>query len=515
MKAKTLMIQGTGSGVGKSLITAAFCRWFYKQGWRVAPYKAQNMSLNSFITEDGGEMGRAQVYQAEACGIKPHVSMNPVLLKPSGDNQSQIIVMGKVSATQNAKDYYQFRGKYIDQAKGALDDLRNQYEIVVLEGAGSPAEINLKSFDFVNMYMAEHAEAPVILVGDIDRGGVFAWIKGTYDLLEPHEQKRVCGIIINKFRGDIDLLKPGLKMLEDLIHKPVLGVLPFFRDLYVDEEDTLPDWTLSDQNTHPDALQIAILRLPRISNFTDFAPLIHDPNLKVSFIWHPLQLNRPHIIIIPGSKNTLEDLAFLKSQGLDKSLLQCHREGASIWGICAGFQMMGQRICDPKKVESQRLEMQGLGFFDVSTELKAQKTTRQVHCKTTGNTWLPDGLAVEGYEIHMGSNHYHSNYTHLFDSDKREQSYDLGIVNEEGSLIGTYLHGFLDNKDFRNSLFNNIRRKNGLPLQPTGFDYQALRNNSLDRLGKMIEDHLDMNIIQTAMGISPKPVSLEQGNFRA
>lgn len=298
MTAKTLMVQGTGSGVGKSVITAALCRWFYRKGLKVAPFKAQNMSLNAYVCEDGGEIGRAQAFQAEACGIAPTVQMNPVLLKPAGDNLSQVILLGRPAHTRNAKDYYKGKPAYLDQVKQALADLRREYDLVILEGAGSPAEINLREMDFVNMAMAKEADAKVLLVGDIDRGGVFAWMKGTYDLLTQDEQDRVAGFLINKFRGDVDLLKPGLKQFEDLVAKPVLGVIPFDHNLFVDEEDSLPFGTYGEMKTDAGLLDVAILRVPRIANFTDFSPLMEDPAVAVRYVWTEAQLGSPDLIVL-------------------------------------------------------------------------------------------------------------------------------------------------------------------------------------------------------------------------
>lgn len=496
MTAKTIMIQGTGSGVGKSMITAALCRRFFMDGRRVAPFKAQNMSLNSFVTEDGGEMGRAQVYQAEACGIKPHVAMNPVLLKPSGDNMSQVIVMGKVVGSRNAKDYYAGRGNYINEVKDAFEFLSNAYDLIVLEGAGSPAEINLREFDFVNMAMAKMANAPVIIVGDIDRGGVFAWMKGTYDLLTPDEQNRVCGFIINKFRGDVDLLKPGITMFENMVGKPVLGVVPFYLDFFADEEDSVP--IMNNQKNGKDILDVVVLRLPRMSNFTDVSPLSNDPSISVRYVWQASQINNPDLIIIPGSKNTIEDLRFMHTQGLSKAILDCHNAGSTILGICGGFQILGAMIHDPDNIESSHSEshLEGLNLFNMETTILKEKTTRQVRMSTCSNPIWDAGLTVDGYEIHMGASEVKSTYFPLFQG--LENTCNLGMTNTNGTVIGTYIHGFLDNNEFRSEFLKQIRNKRG--LSGKDFDYSSFRNSQMDRLCEMT-NHLDMNRIYQLVNI--------------
>ncbi len=493
MTAKTIMIQGTGSGVGKSIITAALCRRFYQDGWRVAPFKSQNMSLNSFVTEDGGEMGRAQVYQAEACGLQPHVAMNPVLLKPSGDNMSQVILMGKVVANRNAKDYYAGRGHYLEEIKNALNYLRQTYELVVLEGAGSPAEINLKANDMVNMSMAKLADAPVLIVGDIDRGGVFAWMKGTYDLLTPDEQQRVSGFIINKFRGDVELLKPGITMFENMVGKPVLGIVPYYLDFFVDEEDTVP--ALNNPADGHSTLDVVVLRLPRISNFTDVSPLCHDPAISVRYVWHPSQIKNPDLIIIPGSKNTLEDLRFMHAQGLSKAIIDCHKTGSVVLGICGGFQILGTTVRDPHHLESSQTAINGLGLFDLETTLLPDKITRQVRRSTCSNSILEAGINVEGYEIHMGVSEFRGQHYPLFQGENGEDVRSLGVTNAQGTLLGTYLHGFLDDDRLRANFLRHVRKQRSIAEPEIEFDYRAFRKQQLDRLGDLATQYLDMNQI--------------------
>lgn len=496
MTAKTLMVQGTGSGVGKSVITAALCRWFYKKGYNVAPFKAQNMSLNAYVCEDGGEIGRAQAHQAEACGITPEVAMNPVLLKPSGDNMSQVIVMGRPAHTRNARDYYEGRPVYLKEVRNALAGLRARHDLVILEGAGSPAEINLRQQDFVNMDMAKLAEAPVILVGDIDRGGVFAWMKGTYDLLTPDERDRVAGFVINKFRGDLNLLKPGLRQFEDMVGKPVLGVIPFDPHLFVDEEDSLPLMSNTAWKTDAGLLDAVIVRVPRIANVTDFSPLLHDPAVAVRYVWTPAQLGQPDLIILPGTKNTLDDMLFLKTQGLDAAIRRCHEAGSIILGICGGLQMMGTHINDPDHVESRESQIDGLGLLPVTTTMRPEKITRQVRLTTTASPCTRVGLPVWGYEIHNGISQTQRPFSPLFQSVNGTDAEGLGFCNESGTAIATYLHGILDNDALRNALLWHIRCQRNIPQVEDPFNYQAFRERHWDRLAHWLEDYVDTTYIE-------------------
>jgi len=496
MKAKTLMIQGTGSGVGKSIITAGFCRQFFLDGWRVAPFKAQNMSLNSFVTEDGGELGRAQAYQAEACGIKPHVNMNPILLKPSGDNMSQVIVMGKVTENRNAKNYYANHKRHETEVKKAFDHLSREYELIVLEGAGSPAEINLKQWDLVNMPMAQMAKAPVIIVGDIDRGGVFAWMKGTFDLLEPEEKNRVAGFIINKFRGDPDLLTPGLRQFEDMVHKPILGVIPYCRDLFVDEEDAIPTEAYPSAQNGSGNLDAAVIWYPRISNFTDVSPLAADPSVTLRYVSNPAQLGNPDLIILPGSKNTLDDVEFLKRQGLTEAICDRFHSGSIILGICAGFQILGKTVRDPYNMESRQTEVSGLSLLDFETTLLTQKNTRQVRQTTLSSPLFQAGLPIEGYEIHMGETEFKTEYLPLFGTPNGNHPLHLGLTNHEGTLVGTYVHGFLDNEEVRISFLQHIRILRGLPAPNDTFNYKAFREQNLNRLAKLVSASVDMKKVK-------------------
>ena len=495
MKAKTLMIQGTGSGVGKSLLTAAFCRYFFKAGYKVAPFKAQNMALNSFVTEQNKEMGRAQAYQAEACGLKPDVSMNPILLKPSGDNNSQIILMGKPNGSRNAQSYYAQYKKHQQIVLSALNNMRSRYDLIIIEGAGSPVEINLKKTDLVNMYVAEQAEAPVVLVGDIDRGGVFAWMKGTYDLLTKKEQDRVAGFIINKFRGDINLLEPGIKQFENMIPKPVLGVVPYTKNIVIDEEDSIPQSIYSADLNSEDILDIAVMKLPRISNFTDLTPLAHDPSITLRYIDHPEQMGNPDIIIIPGSKNTIGDMNFLNEQGLIQEILKCQKAGTFLLGICGGFQMLGKFIKDPERLEGGNEEVKGLNLFDFETTLEPEKLIRQIELESVKTKIFPGGLKCQGYEIHMGRTKFNQNYQPLFLAPDNENPMNLGITNNEGTIIGTYLHGFLDMNILRQNILRYFRTKKNKVGPEKEFDYTHFRNREFNKLTDLIKSSINMEAI--------------------
>jgi adenosylcobyric acid synthase len=496
MTAKTLMIQGTGSGVGKSLLTAALCRYFYQAGYKVAPFKAQNMALNSFVTQQGEEMGRAQAFQAEACGLKPDVAMNPILLKPSGDNNSQVILMGKPSGSRNAKNYYAQYEKHRGIVLSALEEMRNKFDLLIIEGAGSPAEINLKKTDLVNMFIAEKAEAPVLLVGDIDRGGVFAWMKGTYDLLSSKEQDLVMGFIINKFRGDVDLLQPGIEQFQDMVNKPVFGVVPYSKDIAIDEEDSIPQASYSAEINAQGILNVVVIQLPRISNFTDLSPLAYDPSISIRYVQHPSQIGNPDLIILPGSKNTVGDMNILNNQMLSREILKCHQAGSMILGICGGFQMLGKKICDPENLESTEKEVEGLGLFDFHTTLVPDKLTRQIKLKTVNSRVFPEGIHCEGYEIHMGRTTYGRNYQELFSAPNEDSSMNFGIINQEGTVIGTYLHGFLDQNLFRQNILTYLRNAKGILMPQSNFDYSEFRTKELNKLADLVKTSINIEAIE-------------------
>lgn len=490
-KAKTLMIQGTGSGVGKSVLVAALCRILWKDGRNVAPFKSQNMALNSFVTTEGLEMGRAQVMQAEACGLTPSVKMNPVLLKPSGDTRSQVVLMGKPIGEREAGKYYADRDELIPQIVTAFEELASEHEIIVIEGAGSPAEINLRDADIVNMNMARLARAPVLIVGDIDRGGVFAWMKGTYDLLTDEERRHVKGFVINKFRGDLSLLEDGVRMFERLVGLPVLGVIPFFRDILLDEEDAVPIDSVCSPAAGEKGIDIAVIYLPHLSNFTDFLALAHEPDVSVRYVMSPEHLGRPDLIILPGSKNTIEDLIRIRRVGLEQAVHQCAEAGTPVLGICGGFQMMGREIRDPKGVETREQSVPGMNLIQMTTVMADRKETVQVSLRTAEHSFTPRGTLIRGYEIHMGRTILEEDLPSLFDGSLPASPSAVA----ENRFMGTYVHGLFDSDDFRLSFLNHLRSRKGLAPRESSFDYQAFKHEQFDRLEALVREHLDMDAV--------------------
>lgn len=503
--AATLMLQGTASDVGKSLLTAALCRIFKQDGLKVAPFKSQNMSLNSYVTPDGKEIGRAQGMQADACGIAATTDMNPILLKPKQDMAAQVVVHGKPFMDMGAREY---RERYLPEAekivREALARLRDEYEVVVLEGAGSPAEVNLKDRDIVNMRLAGWADAPVLLVADIDRGGVFASVVGTMDILEPEERDRVRGVIINKFRGDVSLLTPGLEWLERRIGKPVLGIVPYLDDLQLEDEDgaSLDAKAYRSRAATESELDIAILRLPRLSNFTDFDPLLQEPGVKVRYVRDPREWGEPDVVIVPGSKNTMEDLLFLRHTGLESLLLRHIEEGGRATGICAGYQMMGRRLLDPDLVESDIPVVEGMSLFPMETTFARDKKTERV-IGTVAAEFREISLdaPVEGYEIHMGRTEFLEPVFHPFRIrpsrlvDEQASYHPDGVMSEDGRLWGTYVHGIFHNDRFRHDWLNEVRRGKGLTPSDRVTAFGRLREHSFDRLADHVRSHLDMKAI--------------------
>jgi adenosylcobyric acid synthase len=487
--AKNIMVQGTASSVGKSIITAALCRIFLQDGYKVAPFKSQNMALNSFVTKEGREMGRAQVVQAEACRLEPSVLMNPILLKPTTDSKAQVILRGRVYKNMDAQEYHKSKADIRSIVLEAYTTLARQYDIIVIEGAGSPAEINLREDDLVNMGMAEMADAPVLLVADIDKGGVFASIVGTIYLLAEQERTRVKGIIINKFRGDIELLKPGIEILEQIIKIPVIGVIPYVK-LNLEDEDSVTERFSRKKNTGE--IIIDIIRLPRISNFSDFDVFNMFEDVSVNYIESPEEIRDPDIIIIPGSKNTIEDMLFIKQTGIADKILEEHGKGKTVFGICAGYQMMGKSIEDPFGVESSIKEIDGLGIFDMTTVMTEEKTTKQVEGKIICDNGITNGLkgsTVKGYEIHMGIS------SGISEEDSFART-DNGINGTVGkNAAGTYIHGIFDSVKFTRGLLNNIRKAKGLaPVENNG-SFADTKEKEFDRLAGIVRDNIDMKKI--------------------
>jgi adenosylcobyric acid synthase len=495
MSGRAIMIQGTGSYVGKSVVTAALCRYFRQEGLRVAPFKAQNMSNNSFVTTEGGEIGRSTAFQAQACGIEPHVDMNPILLKPSTEIGAQVVVLGKAVKVMSAREYHQYQPHLLGVIRESFQRLLQEHDVVVIEGAGSPAEVNLRPFDIVNMATARMASAPVILVGDINLGGVFAWLVGTLELLTVEERALVKAFIINKFRGDISLLYDGLEFLENKTGKKVLGVLPWVKDLAVAEEDGLPDskwkgpWVQD-----PTKLQIQVILLPHISNSTDFESLELEPDVGLRYLVEAPQPGEPlpDLLIIPGSKSTMADLAYLRSSGLADYIRHCHESGASVVGICGGYQMLGRELLDPMGVESSTPSMEGLCLIESTTTFEPEKTTIQVRARS-----LDREEEIIGYEIHMGQTQCAQPTQPRFritsECGEATDRFD-GAVSADGSVWGTYLHGVFDAPAFRRRILNDLRtRRNWAPLPP-GSNIPAAK--ALDSLATLIREHLNLAMLE-------------------
>lgn len=488
------MIQGTASDSGKSILVAGLCRIFQQDGLKVMPFKSQNMALNSYITMDGKEMGRAQVFQAEAAGIEPDARMNPVLLKPTSDRKSQVIFNGKVLCDMDAVEYHEFKPQLIEKISTLYQELLQENDVIVLEGAGSPAEINLNSRDIANMGMAKIADAPVILVADIDKGGVFASIYGTVHLLEPEERARIKGIIINKFRGDIALLDPGLKMIEDLTDVPVVGVIPYAQ-LNIEDEDSVALSKVNRlYNTQKD-LDIAVIGLSKMSNFTDFKSLESEPDVSVRYVFPNDQLGSPDILILPGSKNTLEDCLYLKKSGLAKEIQRVRDEGKMIFGICGGFQLLGKMLHDPNQVESVHGSLEGLGLLETETYFEAEKTTTRVEAEIGKEI-------ISGYEIHMGrtENHERQHFVHLISANGKTISRNDGAVSSDKLVIGTYLHGVFDNSIWRRKLLNQVREAKGLsPINEAAMPYNEYKNQQYNKLADLIRENIDLDKIYQIM----------------
>jgi len=506
-----IMIQGTASDVGKSVLVAGLCRIFAEDGYRTAPFKSQNMALNSGITPDGKEMGRAQIFQAEAAGIAPDVRMNPILLKPHSDSQSQVVLLGEVVQQMDAHSYHKYKPKLRETIRETFQSLASEYDIIVLEGAGSPAEINLRDRDIVNMGMAEIAQSPVILVADIDRGGVFASLYGTVALLLEHERPRVKGIIINKFRGDIGLLQSGLEQIEALTGVPVLGVMPWL-ELELEEEDSLA-LIGKYQRRQAQAIEIAVVKLPYIANFTDFNALAAQPDVRVRYTCDGEILQTADLVIIPGSKNTLHDLQWLQDTGLSQALTDYHMAGGNIIGICGGYQMLGQHIYDG--IESSQADMPGLGLLAVTTRFERQKTTTVVSGEVSPG--LPGlwhslaGQTLSGYEVHMGGTTRAEDVSAVVClhtcNGQLQQSLD-GAVSTDGSVAGTYLHGLFDNTSFTRQLLNGLRQKKGLTaFDGEVVDYRQFKQQQFTLLAAEMRRHIDIDKVYQIMQQHQEPTS--------
>ncbi len=487
--AKAIMIQGTMSNAGKSLLCAGLCRVFRQDGYRVAPFKSQNMALNSCITCEGLEMGRAQAVQAEACGIEPSVRMNPILLKPVTNVGSQVIVNGEVRGNMSAAEYFAMKKTLVPEIMRAYESLAAEYDVIVIEGAGSPAEVNLKQNDIVNMGMAKLVRAPVLLVGDIDRGGVFAQLVGTFALLDQQEKDMVKATVINKFRGDAELLKPGLFILENMTRKPVAGVLPML-DVDIDDEDGLTERLV--RRYHNAVLDIAVVRLPRISNFTDFAALEATPGVGVRYIRRVSDLGTPDMVIIPGTKSTISDLRWLRQSGLEAAIKQLASRNTVVFGICGGYQMLGRSISDTEGAEGGG-EIGGMGLLPVETEFASEKHRARI----TGQVLVADGAlsplagaALEGYEIHMGR-------TTLAPDAQPFIRLENGQMDgcQSGNIYGCYLHGFFDTVECREAALSSLCEMKGVALQAKALDLKAYKEAQYDRLAEGVRTHLDMELI--------------------
>jgi len=533
--AKALMIQGTGSGVGKSVIVAGICRIFRDMGIKVAPFKAQNMALNSFITKEGGEIGRAQAFQAEAAGIEPCNDINPILLKATGEAGCQVILNGKLYGNMTAIDYYAFKDTAWKAVTSAYDKLSQNYDVIVIEGAGSPAEINLQKEEIVNMSVARYTNAPVILVGDIDKGGVFASFYGTIELLKDNfnpptspfnkggqrgilkggkgglcDADYIKAFIVNKFRGDMEILRPGLRMIEDKTGRPVIGVINYFGDLGLHEEDAIPiERLIPKRRDEPfKAIKIVVLRLRYIANFTDFDPFMYEPGVELKYSLREEDIDSADLIIIPGSKNTVNDLLFLRQNGIEDYVKLAVNKGIPLIGICGGYQMLGSKIFDPYRIESSHKEIDGFGLLDIETTLEKIKTTCQIEAELIENNGIMeswrngemDSNILRGYEIHMGGS---KGDIGLFKIRRFSPDSKLLTLNSElfldgslkGNVWGTYIHGLFDNDSFRTALLNSLRYRKGLPPIKETINYFELKENAIDKWADVLRSSVDVCFI--------------------
>lgn len=500
------MIQGTGSGVGKSLIVAGLCRILKDMGIKVAPFKAQNMALNSFITKEGGEIGRAQALQAEAAGVEPCNDMNPILLKASGESRCQVILNGKVYGNMKARDYYAFRDDAWRVVTAAYDRLSQEYDVIVIEGAGSPAEINLQ--DIVNMRVAYYTDAPVILVGDIDRGGVFASFYGTIELLRDIsicDADYIKAFIVNKFRGDIEILRPGLSMIEEKTRKPVIGVIPYHDTLRLHEEDGLAlegVKGLMTQGFNASMIKIVIVRLRYISNFTDFDPFLYEPDVELIYSNNSSDIVGADLIIIPGSKNTVSDLLYMRDNGIGECVKYAAKKGTPLIGICGGYQMLGKRIFDPFSVESTHKEVEGFGLLDIETTIEKTKITSQVEASVVRDRFpfaVTDNggeSRLKGYEIHKGVSRGDIGLFKLLRLTPHDSRFRVVMDGSaKGNVWGTYIHGLFDNDEFRTALLNSLREKRGLPQRREASSYSARKEEAINKWADILRNNVDICFI--------------------
>ena len=488
MKTKCIMVQGTMSDAGKSVVCAALCRIFKQDGYSVAPFKSQNMALNSYITRDGFEMGRAQVMQAEAAGIEPDVRMNPVLLKPSSDTGSQVIVLGEIRDEMSAMEYHHYKQKLLPEVRKAFDELAADHDIIVIEGAGSPAEINLAENDIVNMGLARYLNAPVLLVGDIDRGGVFAQLFGTAELMEKEDRDRIEGMIINKFRGDVEILKPGLDMLEDKTGIPVLGVIPMLH-VDLDDEDSLSSRLSRKGGVEP--IDIAVIRLPRLSNFTDFNALEMEGLSDVRYVREVKELGKPDLIILPGTKNTMDDLLWMRQNGLEAEVLKYAAAGGLVLGVCGGYQMLGEQLFNPEKLEGDTEYLRGMGLLPVDTTFTPQKSRTRVQGTVQAEPF--EGIRLDSYEIHMGVSQVRGEPFCALDGGAFDGCH-------AGNVYGTYLHGLFDTGTLAEALIRHLAERKGLdPGKIEVIPHETYVQQQYDKLAEGVRAALDMEKIYEIM----------------
>jgi len=499
MPAKTLMVQGTSSSAGKSLLVAALCRIYARRGVRVAPFKAQNMSNNAAVCPDGAEIGRAQAVQAMGARIEPAADMNPILLKPEADARSQVVVMGRPWRTLKAGKYYEHKRDLWSVVTAALDRLRAAYDLVIIEGAGSPAEVNLKAGDIVNMAVAGYAQAPVLLVGDIDRGGIFAQLLGTLWLLDPKELRLVRGLVVNKFRGDPALFTDGIRILEERGGVPVVGVIPFLQNLGIPEEDAVAIENLKHQAPNHGAdtgvIDIAVIALPRIANFDDFDPLAAEPGVQVRYVSSRQTLGSPQAVILPGTKSTMADLRWLQAQGLAEAIQELAAEGRAVVGICGGYQMLGRTIRDPDHTESPVDVASGLGLLLAETVFEKDKATHRAQARLLGGPgWLADlaGQMVRGYEIHMGHTQGDGAWLEITERSGTPVSLLEGIVNSKGRIWGCYLHGLFENQALRQAWLSSLGWRGEKSQDQADAGYEE----GFERLADAVETALDMDYLE-------------------